>query len=786
MRTAWPWMVALLIGSAVPRWCGEIRTHHPPYQPKGTVILPTRAISKWLGAEAGLDSSSPAIAAERREKLASLTPEDRVASIDGKKKIMSTAAVLEHSRTFVPVRFVAQAFGAEVGRDASSGTVTIRPLDREGTLKRRALTTVSRKAGSKKGEVSINSKNPAKTVGGALGPSESAPATAWPSPNAVVSRPELCQAEGLARIAPLRIAGTHWGGAIYPEEVGTAKVGQIEQRIAAVHAAGARFIGSINGRGLYHRGMDSEAVRLLDGKPYTHPGMNNMVYKCSLSPAMYDAFLSTAQRCVDMGMDGFILDSWMGEGCLLCFCDHCLRFYRERLAARAGAPELSDLKGTDLAQFDYGQCLRGLGYTAQTPIHKLPMGQILAQDRFDELVARKRRFLGSARAYASQHAGKPFTITANVYSMPPMTFAVHDLLDYLSVELPYFGSFDGYPPMCSSIALHKKGRAAGKRCVIQPGCHDTARALLGRPRVSTLFKIWVAEAYASGNLFDLVPREFAGYEKGKEIFLDLPVADLLPYYRFVQDHPEIYGEGKSPAKVAVLYSMSAGAASAGPFEREYQAVCKLLYDSHYQFDVVLDGDGKWNQTLPDAAALSRYDTVVVLCPQSLREATVDRLLSYREKGGRLVLCGKQSWALPPYRRLCERVMGDYLPPQELPSYASYLGSRDAGIRETFTKAVGPDPVLFTNAPPEVGILCWQVRDQTIVHLINYAYLKETDTTKAATDIEIKLSVHASTGRLLSPDGDKGAQIKLQTDKEAVRFVVPNVEVYAVVVLSNKT
>jgi len=135
MRTAWPWMVALLIGSAVPGWRGEIRTHDTPYQPKGTVMLPTRAISKWLGAEAGFDSSSGAIAAERRERVASLTPEDRVASIDGKKKVMSTAAVLEDSRPFVPVRFVAQAFGAEVGRDASSGTVTIRQVDREGTLK---------------------------------------------------------------------------------------------------------------------------------------------------------------------------------------------------------------------------------------------------------------------------------------------------------------------------------------------------------------------------------------------------------------------------------------------------------------------------------------------------------------------------------------------------------------------------------------------------------------------------------------------------------------------------
>lgn len=612
----------------------------------------------------------------------------------------------------------------------------------------------------------------------------SAAVSGWPPPNAVMSRPEICRDEMLAKISGLRIAGTHWGGAVYPSEVGTAKVEQVTQRIDMVHAAGARFIGSINGRGFYHTGMDSEAVLALDGKPMTHPGMNNKVYKCSFSPAMYDAFMSTAKRCVDMGMDGFILDSWMGEGWTLCYCGHCLKFYRERLIARAGKPEVAELKDADLSTFDYGAYLRGLGYTAETPINKLPMGQMLAQERYNDLITRKRRFFTAAREYAAQHAKKPFTITANVYSMPSITFAVHDLLDYLSVELPYFGVFDGYPPACSSIALLKKGQAAGKRCVVQPGCHDTAQALLNQPSTSTLFKIWIAEAYASGSLFDLVPREFAGFKDGKEIFLELPVTELLPYYRFVQDHPDIYENGKSQAKIAVLYSMSAGNTGDDAFEREYKALCKLLYDCHYQFDVILDGDGKWNKAIPDAETLSRYDTVIALCPQSLREVTIDQLLSYREKGGRLALYGRQPSELPPYLKLCESITGSYIKPQELPSYVSYLGSRDAETREAFGKLLGPDTYLSTNAPPEVGILCRQVGNKTILHIINYAYQKETDTTKPAPNIQVTLSIRASRAQLLSPDGNKDAQIGLLPVKDGVRFVVPSVDVYSIVVLSN--
>jgi len=600
-----------------------------------------------------------------------------------------------------------------------------------------------------------------------------------------MSRPELCRPEALARIAPLRIAGTHWGGAVYPHQVGADEAGRIEKRIGMVHAAGARFIGSINGRGFYHHGLDGEAVLTLEGKPRTHPAMNDMVYKCSLSPAMEEAFLSTARRCVTLGMDGFILDSWMGEGWTLCFCEHCLRFYRERLAARADSPEVADLVGANRERFDYGERLRGLGYTDETPISKLPLGSILAQDRFDELVARKRRFLTAARAFAAEHAGKPFTITANVYDMPPMTFAVQDLLDYLSVELPYFGSFDGYPPACSSIALHKKARAADKRCVIQPGCHDTARALLGAARIATLFKIWVAEAYASGNLFDLVPREFAGFEGGKEVFLDLPVKDLLPYYRFVQDRPDIYGETRSLARVAVLYSLSAGRAYGAEFEREYKAVCKLLCDNHYQFDVILDGDGRWNQTVPEAETLARYGVAVVPGPQALRAATVDRLRRFQEQGGRIILCGGQPWAEAPYRGFCEAVNGRYIAPHDLPSYASYLDGRDAVMRAAFGRLVGPDPVLSTNAPPEVGIQCWKVGGRTVVHFVNYAYLKETDGTKTAAEIQVALNVRASAAVLLSPDADRPAPIGLTADRDGARFVVPSLEVYSVAVLSDE-
>ncbi len=608
---------------------------------------------------------------------------------------------------------------------------------------------------------------------------------AWPAASDIISRAEVFKPEAAGAISGLQIAGIHWGGAIYPGEEGSSKDEQTRERIRTVHARGARYIGSINGRGLYFKDMDTEAVRLLNGKPYVHTGMNNLAYKCSLSPRVNEALLTTARGCVDRGMDGFILDSWQGEGRKLCFCHYCLQFYRERLTARAGSQELGELKDTDFSDFDYAEYLRSKGYTADTPQSKLPLGQMLSDERYLELVKRKRQFFSAAKAYAAAHARKPFTVTANVYDMPAACFAITVLLDYVQVELPYFGSFNGYPPIGSSIALHKKGAATGKRCVVQMGSHDTAQALVHSSSIAGLLKIWIAEAYACGNIFDLTPREFAGFEDGKQIFLRLPVSDLAPYYRFVQSHPEIYADADSPAQVAVLYSRSASAASVGPYEQEYQAVCKLLYDSHYQFDVLLDGEGKWSQTTPLAQALSKYETLIVPCPQALTEETVRQLLICHEKGTKIVLCGKQSRAAKPYRRLCEAVEGSFIEPQDLPSYADYLSTRDPDARIRFAKAAGGDPFLSTDAPADLGVICRRIGQQTIVHLINYGYSKKTDSTRPTPGIELTLATGALSATLLSPDTNGSINLSLKPTGDRVRVAVPAVGAYSVVVLSNK-
>jgi formylglycine-generating enzyme len=165
LRTASSRHTVVFIASTGLALCEPIKTDAPAYQSKGTTMVPMRAIFEWLGAEVSFDSATGLITAKRGEQVVSLKPGDRTATVNGESKTMSAPAETRQGRTFVPLRFVAEAFGADVGWDASTGTVTVKDGVNSGTL---LVAPVSRapsvKSGAKAGDVRINPKDGAEMV----------------------------------------------------------------------------------------------------------------------------------------------------------------------------------------------------------------------------------------------------------------------------------------------------------------------------------------------------------------------------------------------------------------------------------------------------------------------------------------------------------------------------------------------------------------------------------------------------------------------------------------------
>ncbi len=96
-------------------------------------FLPFRAVLEAMGAQVGFDPETSAVTAQRNGILLSVVPGEKQASIteNGTTRTveLEAAAFTRNNRTYVPVRFAAEALGCSVGWDQQTRTVIIVDVD---------------------------------------------------------------------------------------------------------------------------------------------------------------------------------------------------------------------------------------------------------------------------------------------------------------------------------------------------------------------------------------------------------------------------------------------------------------------------------------------------------------------------------------------------------------------------------------------------------------------------------------------------------------------------------
>jgi hypothetical protein len=86
----------------------------PYIDEQSRVQVPVRPICEAMGAKLDWDGSSKTVTVTKAETIVKLVIGSDIISINGMEKKMDTVAVLKNERTYLPVRFVSEALGADV------------------------------------------------------------------------------------------------------------------------------------------------------------------------------------------------------------------------------------------------------------------------------------------------------------------------------------------------------------------------------------------------------------------------------------------------------------------------------------------------------------------------------------------------------------------------------------------------------------------------------------------------------------------------------------------------
>jgi len=104
---------------------GQLNFDVPPTTIDGRTMVPMRVIFEELGAEVQWNEATRTITATRDDVIVQTTIGNRNVQVNSNRTTIDVAPVTINGRTLVPLRFVSEAFGAEVEWNANARVVNI-------------------------------------------------------------------------------------------------------------------------------------------------------------------------------------------------------------------------------------------------------------------------------------------------------------------------------------------------------------------------------------------------------------------------------------------------------------------------------------------------------------------------------------------------------------------------------------------------------------------------------------------------------------------------------------
>jgi hypothetical protein len=459
-----------------------------------------------------------------------------------------------------------------------------------------------------------------------------------------------------------------------------------------------------------------------------------------------------------------------------CFCKDCMKGFRGYL--RDLDEQLpSELAGTDLDSFHYGEWLLERGHDFQTDRESAPLFWDYLRFQREAITRYFAEVADYAREYAASK-GREVLVSGNFFNLFDQYYPLAPKVDLVITEMRnttyrqpdwyrYVAGFAGEKPVV--VVENPYGG-------VVPELVERLRAGRGHD----LFRMSLYEAAALGANMSVPYGSWLGSVIEDSFYA--PHELCVEIQTFLAEHEHLFAP-ESYSEIAVVYSVESNFAriakrdqfvdnranvSAGE-EVLFRDVCRTLSDAAQPYDVVFFPDGTLRADSIVGADLEPYRVVVLADCGFLTPQQAEAVAAYAEAGGHLLALGALGENLP--REVRDRITANGNT-RHMPA-ATGLELGDIPDGRQLTLDTGADLAAHVQ----------RVRGGAAVHLIRYDFDEEGDRVPPLDELafELRLPETFPVATVFSPGSDVSATVSAADGIHRVELA--NVPLYTVVLLA---
>ena len=514
------------------------------------------------------------------------------------------------------------------------------------------------------------------------------------------------------------------------------------------------------------------------------PDREHYCYTMDRNNPVWREYLKAIIRIqIDAGVDGVQLDE--AELPLTavqyggCFCKDCMKGFRAYLQALPADRRPAELNDVDLGSFHYGTWLLAQGYDFKTRRDESPL-------YFDYIRYQRgqiKRYFAELADYAHEYArskGRDVLVSGNFFNLLDQYYPLEPSVDLIITEMQNtrYRQPEWY--------RYVRGFAGDKPVVVVEnpygGVVPELVDLLGRGKGYDLFRLSLYEAAAMGANMSAPYGSWMGSRQEEAFYA--PHNLVVEIQDFLAEHEQLYGV-RSYAELGVVFSPESNfelvarqAAFANNLRNETieslePAFWHITADLSRQaqvYDVVFFPDGKLREDHVGADALAQYRTLILPQCSYLTTGQAEALLSYLERGGRLVVIGP---------------LGENLPGETRDAILAHRGTNRHSAEQALDPQALGDSQVTLSPVASLGLHVQRLEQGAAVHVVNYAYDAAADRviSPGAVDVGVRLPASFGSATLFVP-GAAPRRLELHAEDGTHRFRLDQAPVYSVVLLQD--